>query len=93
METYSPACLRHGVTTSVPEGFSATNFGISKGLTFERVLIFPTGSIKKFLNTGTILAPKSACGLYVGSTRAIHSVAFVMDNPEKSMHTVWTPDV
>lgn len=91
METYSPICLRDSIKTTVPVGIGATNFGISKGLTHERVLIFPTGPMKTFLIDGAPLKPKSACGLYVGVTRAVHSVAFVMENPEKSMYTVWTP--
>lgn len=93
MDAYSPIRLRERVTTPTPDGIDATNFGISKGLTHERVLIFPTGSMKTFLTKGTLLAPKSACGLYVGVTRAVYSVAFVMDKPEKSTLTVWTPDV
>jgi hypothetical protein len=90
---YWPVCLRERRTTQVPNGISATNFGISKGLTHERVLIFPTVAMKKFLTEGTLLAPKSACGLYVGVTRAVYSVAFVMDKPDKSVLTVWCPDV
>jgi DNA helicase II / ATP-dependent DNA helicase PcrA len=92
LELYSPVCLRQKVTTAVPEGVDATNFGISKGLTHKRVLIFPTGAMKTFLTKGTLLAPMSACGLYVGVTRAIYSVAFVMEKPEKTGLTVWSPD-
>jgi DNA helicase II / ATP-dependent DNA helicase PcrA len=92
IDAYSPVCLRGSISTATPDGISATNFGISKGLTFDHVLIFPSGPVKAFLAKGTTMAPKTACGLYVGVTRAIHSVAFVMDNPDKSMYTVWTPD-
>jgi DNA helicase II / ATP-dependent DNA helicase PcrA len=91
IEQYRPACLRQLVTTPVPEDVAATNFGISKGLTHDRVLIFPTGPIRAFLTKGTQLGDKSACGLYVGVTRAVHSVAFVMPEPQTSSLTVWTP--
>lgn len=91
IDEYQPTCLRAAVSTSVPSGIDATNFGISKGLTFERVLIFPTVPMKAFLAKGTLLPPKSACGLYVGITRAIYSVAFVMKNPETSGLQVWQP--
>jgi DNA helicase-2/ATP-dependent DNA helicase PcrA len=88
---YNPVCLRQLVTTAVPVGVAASNFGVSKGLTHERVMIFPTGPIRAFLTSGTQLGDKSACGLYVGITRAVHSVAFVMSQPQKSRLTVWTP--
>ncbi len=86
---FNPACLRQAVTTAIPDGLDAVNFGISKGLTLHRVLIFPTGPMKQFLIKGTPLAPKTACGLYVGVTRAVHSVTFVLNHPEKTSLTVW----
>lgn len=92
LATYAPvSCLRQAVTTSVPDGVQARNFGVSKGLTLSRVLIFPTGPMRDFLIKGKPLAPKSACGLYVGVTRAVHSVAFVIDKPEKTSLKVWNP--
>lgn len=91
IERYRPACLRQLVTTPVPEDVAAINFGISKGLTHERVLIFPTGPIRAFLTQGTRLEDKSACGLYVGVTRAVHSVAFVVPEPQTTNLIVWTP--
>jgi DNA helicase II / ATP-dependent DNA helicase PcrA len=89
--TFSPVCLRQAVTTPVPHGMAATNFGVSKGLTHERVLIFTTGPIRRFLTTGEPLAGKSACGLYVAVTRAVHSVAFVMDKPQNARLPRWQP--
>ncbi|AXN45102.1 ATP-dependent helicase/nuclease subunit A [Mycobacterium marinum] len=91
LDRYKPVCLRQTVATPVPGGVSATNFGISKGLTHERVLIFPTGPMKTFLKHGRLLAPRSACGLYVGVTRAVFSVAFVVEKPDKSGLQVWQP--
>jgi DNA helicase II / ATP-dependent DNA helicase PcrA len=58
------------------------NFGESKGLTFDRVLIFPHNLAKKWLHTGEIMhVEKSAAKMYVGVTRARHSLAFVFDGP------------
>lgn len=91
LRQYRPVCLRQLVTTPVPDGVVASNFGISKGLTHDRVLIFPTAAIHAFLTKGKPLSDKSACGLYVAVTRAVHSVAFVMAAPQKSTLTVWTP--
>ncbi|WP_157187297.1 ATP-dependent helicase [Nocardia vinacea] len=91
IDTFNPVCLRERVSTPMPDGVVAVNFGLAKGLTHDRVLIFPTGSIKKFLYKGDPLKERSACGLYVGVTRAIHSVAFVLDRPEKASLRIWTP--
>jgi DNA helicase-2/ATP-dependent DNA helicase PcrA len=91
IERYQPACLRHASTTVIPGDVFGTNFGVSKGLTHERVLVFTTGPMRTFLTKKTLLADRSACGLYVGVTRAIYSVAFVMEKPERTSLTVWTP--
>lgn len=53
-EQYQPVCLRQLVTTPVPEDVTASNFGISKGLTHDRVLIFPTDPIRAFLTKGDV---------------------------------------
>jgi hypothetical protein len=66
------------------------NFGKVKGLTFDRVLIYPTDPITKYLTDGTELKPKTACGLYVAVTRAKHSVAFVVPNPTATGLTPWS---
>ena len=56
------------------------NFGEAKGLTFDRVLIFPHGGGKKWLSTGKLThIEKSAAKMYVGTTRARFSVAFVFE--------------
>ena len=91
LQRYGPVCLRQQVRTPVPAGVDASNFGISKGLTHDRVLIFPTGPVREFLTKGKPLGDKAACGLYVGVTRAIYSVAFVLTDPHTSGLTVWTP--
>ncbi len=72
--------------------FPERNFGDSKGLTFERVLIYPTRPIVKYLKDGIlikevknkkgILEKKKAFDIakfYVAITRARHSVALVLD--------------
>lgn len=91
VERYQPACLRQLSTTPVPDDLRATNFGVNKGLTHDRVLIFTTGPMRKFLTKGTLLEGKSACGLYVGVTRAVYSVVFVMEKPVTSILPVWEP--
>ena len=57
----------------------ALNFGVAKGMECDRVLIVPTGPIKKFLKTGDPGPLKEKDKLHVAITRARHSVAFVFD--------------
>jgi len=72
---YNPVILRE--KSSV---FPEWNFGKSKGLTFERVLIYPTIPIKKWMVDNTAeLFPMSRCKFYVALTRAKYSVAIVYD--------------
>lgn len=74
---YSPQILRFDVKTDT-QGFPAINFGASKGLTFERVLIYPNNPIQKFLESGeNTHIEKSKAKFYVALTRAKFSVAFV----------------
>jgi hypothetical protein len=76
---HSPAVLRHSVTSNT-FGFGGTNFGASKGSTFDHVVIIPTQPIKQYLKTRDpgALADETRSKLYVAITRARHSVAFVV---------------
>ncbi|MCP5391911.1 MAG: UvrD-helicase domain-containing protein [Sphingomonadaceae bacterium] len=79
MDQFAPQVLRYSAATKC-EPYEAMNFGESKGLTFERVLIYPHGLAKKWLKTGNLVhVEKSAAKMYVASTRARFSVAFVYD--------------
>lgn len=56
------------------------NWGKSKGLEFDRILIYPTLNIKKWIKDNkTILAPVTRSKFYVALTRAKYSVAIVFD--------------
>jgi len=79
---FNPKILRDKITTN-SYGYPASNFGVSKGLTFDRVLIIPSGPIRTFLKNGDPepLADKTRSGLYVAITRAVNSVAFLYDGP------------
>jgi DNA helicase-2/ATP-dependent DNA helicase PcrA len=60
------------------------NFGESKGMTFDRILIFPHKGAEKWLSSGNITNVEgSASKMYVGITRARYSVAFVFDGVTK----------
>ncbi len=76
---FSPQVLRYDKRAK-SYGCEAMNFGITKGLQFERVLIVPTEPIKKYLETGDLQHLETSKGkLHVAVTRAKHSVAFVYD--------------
>lgn len=81
-------CILRDKLSAYPE----RNFGDSKGLTFERVLIYPTQPIVKYLKDGILVkSVKNKKGVfedkkafdiakfYVAVTRAKHSVAIVLD--------------
>ncbi len=90
---YNPEPYRHSVKSKIIDGGWAINFGLSKGKTVPRVLIYPTEPIKKFLkNQDNKLTEQSASMLYVAITRAIHSVAIVVDKPSEYSITEWKPD-
>jgi len=81
LATYSPVQLRYNRRTKANDAYPAYNFGESKGLTFNRVLIYPTASIKKHIEGKKSLPVSTLCKLYVALTRARHSVAIVWDKP------------
>ena len=79
MATFTPQVLRYSAKTNC-EPYEAMNFGEAKGLTFERVLIYPHGKAASWLATGNLThVEKSATKMYVAVTRARYSVAFVFD--------------
>ena len=83
LKTYSPVQLRENVKTKVNEDFMVMNFGESKGLSFDRVLIYPTNPILKWLSdNNSELAPTSRSKFYVALTRARYSVGIICNYPD-----------
>ncbi len=81
LATYKPVQLRDKITVPVNPQYMAVNFGESKGLTFDRVLIYPTAPMLDWLRDHSKeLKPKSRSKLYVAVTRARYSVGIVFDN-------------
>jgi len=78
LNKYNPVILRWNKKSNTM-GFSALNIGISKGRTYNRVLLFPTEPMKKYLRTKKLSLAGDLSKLYVAVTRARHSVAFVVD--------------
>lgn len=89
LQKFNPIQLRLSKMTKVNEKYNALNFGMSKGLSFDRVLIYPTKKmldwilLSKGLNSEETMAK-----LYVAITRARYSVAFVCDYEESFNHSI-----
>lgn len=78
LKKFAPIQLRDSSRTKVNEGYNVMTFGSSKGLSFDRILIYPTKPIIDWLKDNkSELAETSRSKLYVAITRARHSVGIV----------------
>jgi superfamily I DNA/RNA helicase len=85
LETYRPVQLRENIKTQVNPMYGVMNFGESKGLSFDRVLIYPTKPIIDWIfDNNSELAPTSRSKFYVALTRARYSVGIVFDYSENT---------
>lgn len=73
---YNPTILKYDIKTNTSR-YESYNFGACKGMTFERVLIFPNGTLLAYLKGNKQLDSPSK--YYVASTRARYSVVFVVE--------------
>lgn len=95
-ELYHPQILRHSDSNKKED--SSINFGASKGLEFERVLIYPTKDMRQwFLNNETKLEKETRAKLYIALTRARQSVGVVFSAKELKKRRalpfpLWIPD-
>lgn len=80
-DQFNPVILRNRIDSNTMN-LPAANIGLNKGKTFDRVLIFPTQPILKYLLTGNEMELKdqSKSSLYVAITRARYSVAYVVED-------------
>lgn len=76
-EGYKPVVLRNNKNSNTL-GLPSMNIGVSKGRTFERVLVFPTAPMKKYFTEKNPANIADRARLYVAITRAKYSVAFVL---------------
>lgn len=85
LEVYNPVQLRDSVRVEVNKNYRAINYGESKGLTFDRVLIYPTKPFLDWLkNNNGELKPMSRSKFYVALTRAKYSVGIVYNYTNKT---------
>jgi DNA helicase II / ATP-dependent DNA helicase PcrA len=80
---HRPHQLRYNVTAKgVRPGYPTLNMGLSKGLQFDDVLIYPTESMLTWLSDKSqSLADETRSKFYVAITRARFSVGIVTDLP------------
>jgi superfamily I DNA/RNA helicase len=78
LREFNPVQLRYSKTTAVNPNYPVHTYGKSKGLTFDRSLIYPTVPIVKWL-IDSESELKTRSGFYVALTRAKYSVAIVLD--------------
>lgn len=88
-ERHGSLCLRHNKAVAKHLDLPFVTFGVAKGRTVDHVLIYPTAKVRDFLTRGVRLEGLAACALYIGVTRAKHSVAFVTD-VQLPNFTAWT---
>ncbi len=81
MKRYKPQTLRLKQTSTVIPG-CPINYGAAKGMTFERVLIFPHEKLLDVIRTGNVAklgkSDETRAKIYVGITRARQSVGIVI---------------
>ena len=97
VDIYNPVQLRYDKRTKVNPIPKTMNFGLSKGLTFNRVLIYPTKPMLDWLSgKSKYMKDESLSKFYVAVTRARYSVAFVYKTkrlPSNDIGTKWAPAV
>jgi DNA helicase IV len=81
-EHHPVTVLRHNKNVDT-KGLPAMNIGVAKGSTFDRVMIFPTKPMLRYLENKDETKLKAPERLYVAVTRARFSVAFVVPNRSK----------
>lgn len=86
IEKYKPLQLRYNRRTKkINSNFEVKNFGESKGTTYDRVIIYPTKKMLKWILDGERINNFEArCKFYVAITRAKFSVAIVCENGTKT---------
>jgi superfamily I DNA/RNA helicase len=91
VQRFGPQCLRYSAISGKQYDLDYMNFKVSKGSTFERVLIAPTAKIEAFIKNNIYLESTTAAAFYVAVTRAKQSLAIIIDQSGNSTLPVWVP--
>lgn len=84
---YAPTILRYQKNSSIPFAHNCyvTNYGNSKGATYDRVAIIPVSTVIPFvISQAKIDKDQTRSKFYVACTRARHSIVFVLKDPKSS---------
>lgn len=81
IENFKPIILRYNIRANT-FNFDAVNIGLSKGRTYDRVLIFPTAPMLEYLRTKDLTKAGDKSKLYIAATRARYSVTFVVEKKD-----------
>ena len=85
LKKYNAMQLRWDSRVKVSNNYEKMNFGNSKGLAFDRVLIYPTKVMESWIKDNSFKLNNTArAKLYVGITRARYSVGIVIDHELQS---------
>lgn len=80
VQAFNVMQLRWDRKTNVLPNMSVMNFGEAKGETFDRVIIYPTKDMEKWVkDSSTTLSDGARAKFYVALTRARYSATIVMD--------------
>lgn len=80
IEKYHPIQLIFSSKTATSKNSPQITLGKSKGATYSRVLLYPTAEFKKYIVSGQAELPIGTKNkMYVGMTRPINSLTFVVD--------------
>lgn len=96
LKIYKLVQLRDTRRKTVREDYVVYNFGDSKGLTFDRIVIYPTKPILRWINDRSANLPsRSRSKFYVAVTRARYSVAIVVDDKQQTLPgiPIWQNDI
>lgn len=97
IKQYQPTVLRYSKKTKTPNYAVAMNMASTKGMTFDRVFIFPTKDMRSwFAKPDSVqLQSQTQAKLYVALTRAKYSVAISVPNgfhKKCSLIPRWLPE-
>lgn len=88
LETFEPTQLRWNASEETDINYPVMNFGESKGLTIDRVLIYPTADMLSWIeNQTTKLTGQTRAKFYVGLTRARYSTAIIHEHDPETEYT------
>lgn len=92
LQNYNAIQLRFSAKTNVIEEYPVYNFGESKGLEFDSVLIYPTKDFLRWIeNADYELKEQSRAKFYIAITRARHRVVIVSDEKVSNSNIKYFP--